>query len=138
MKKLFVVLLHMFFSSFCFSQDNPTKCQFDQTQLCPETVPNYLQPWWNNTRIGKFAVLFVDFPDGRYINGEDTLQPFYDYQLEWVAENGELDAAGEMGLVLDQTNIHAGNKFVKASKYSWFNRWDMFFDSLGQFLMKPH
>jgi M6 family metalloprotease-like protein len=138
MKKLFVVLLHMFFSSFCFSQDNPTKCQFDQTQLCPETVPNYLQPWWNNTRIGKFAVLFVDFPDGRYINGEDTLQPFYDYQLEWVAENGELDAAGEMGLVLDQTNIHAGNKFVKASKYSWFNRWDMFFDSLGVYYGTAH
>ena len=35
-----------------------------------------------------------------------------------MRDHGVLDAAGEMGIVLEQTNIQAGNKYVKASKYN--------------------
>ena len=43
-----------------------------------------------------------------------------------------------MGIVLEQTNIHSGNKYVKASKYNWYDRWNMFFDSLGVYYGTAH
>lgn len=43
-----------------------------------------------------------------------------------------------MGLVLEQTNISAGSKYVKASKYSWYDRWNMFFDSVGVYYGTAH
>ncbi len=129
MKKLIILLayLYLLFPIVLVSEDNPTMCPMDMSQFPQDTIPNYLQPWWINVQIGLFAVVFVDFPDGRYINGNDTLQAIYDWQLEWVRDHGVLDAAGEMGLILEQTNIQVGNKFVKASKYNWYDRWNMFF-----------
>ena len=96
----FFLLLYLLTPALLFSEDEPTICPMDMSQFPQDTIPNYLQPWWNNVRIGKFAVVFVDFPDGRYINGDDTLQAFYDWQLEWVKDHGILDAAGEMGIVV--------------------------------------
>ncbi len=52
---------------------------------------------------------------------------YYDYQLQWVLQNGVADAAGEMGLVNEQTIIPVGSKYMKASKYTWFDRWNMLF-----------
>ncbi|MDQ3021131.1 MAG: T9SS type A sorting domain-containing protein [Bacteroidota bacterium] len=140
MKKVIYLFLYVtfLFPSLCIPDDEPTICRMDMSQFAPDSIPNYLQPWWNNLRIGKFAVVYVDFPDGRYINGNDTLQPFYDWQLEWVNSHGVLDAAGEMGLVLEPTNIPAGNKYVKASKYTYYDRWNMFFDSLGVYNGTAH
>lgn len=43
-----------------------------------------------------------------------------------------------MGIVLEQTNIQSGNKYVKASKYNWNDRWNMFFDSLGVYYGTAH
>lgn len=139
MKKLLCTIILIFFSfpNFSLSSDEPVECKMDMSNFT-QTIPNYLQPWWNNTRIGKFAVIYVDFPDGRYISGNDTLQPFYDYQLEWVYANGEPDAAGEMGLVNYQTNIPVGSKYMKASKYNWYDRWNMFFDSVGTYSATAH
>ncbi|HMS65288.1 MAG TPA: hypothetical protein PKD83_08565 [Ignavibacteria bacterium] len=83
MKKLLVLLLFiLLFPVQSFPEDDPTLCTMDLTENSTDPIPNYIQPWWNNVRIGKFAVVYVDFPDGRYINGSDTLQPFYDNQLE--------------------------------------------------------
>jgi len=126
MKSLFFFIAFVLIvNNLSLSQD-ATPC-LDNYPDIQDTIPNYLQPWWNNVQIGLFAVVFVDFPDGRYINGNDTLQAIYDWQLEWVRDHGVLDAAGEMGLILEQTNIQVGNKFVKASKYNWYDRWNMFF-----------
>ena len=120
MKKLIIILslLYLLFPIVLHSEDEPTMCPMDMSQFPQDTIPNYLQPWWNNIQIGKFAVVYVDFPDGRYINGSDTLQAFYDWQLEWVRDHGVLDAAGEMGIVLEQTNIQSG--FI-ASKSDYFD-----------------
>lgn len=122
------------------SEDEPAPCPTNVSELGFNEIPNYLQPWWGHVETGLFAVVFVDFPDGRYINGNDTLQPFYDWQLEWVYSNGQIDAAAEMGLVLEQTNIPTlfGNKYVKASKYNWYDRWNMFFDSVGAYVGAVH
>lgn len=68
MKKLLVLTLFFLLSPIqSFSEDDPTLCTMDLTEYSPDPIPNYLQPWWNNVRIGKFAVVYVDFPDGRYI-----------------------------------------------------------------------
>jgi hypothetical protein len=119
-------------------QTEPTKCLFDQSLLAEPQIPNYLQPWWNSVRYGQFAVVFIDFKDGRYVNGNDTIQPYYDYQLQWVLQNGVADAAGEMGLVNEQTIIPVGSKYMKASKYTWFDRWNMLFDTTGVYYETAH
>lgn len=68
MKKLLVLTLFFLLSPIqSFSEDDPTLCTMDLTEYSPDPIPNYLQSWWNNVRIGKFAVVYVDFPDGRYI-----------------------------------------------------------------------
>lgn len=140
MKKLIAVfLLYLLFPFHpILSYEEPTLCQMNMSEVTHDPIPNYLQSWWGYVRTGKFAVVYVDFPDGRYINGSDTLQPIYDYQLEWVYVNGEPDAAGEMGLINETTNIPVGNKYMKASKYNWYDRWNMFFDSAGVYYGNAH
>lgn len=66
MKKLIVFLsyIYLLFPLILLSNDEPTMCPMDMSQFQQDTIPNYLQPWWGGIRIGKFAVLYVDFPDG--------------------------------------------------------------------------
>jgi len=132
MKELLLSVLLFLSLPVCVTpQTEPTKCLFDQSLLVQPQIPNYLQPWWNSVRYGQYAVVYIDFKDGRYVNGNDTTQPFYDYQLQWVLQNGVADAAGEMGLVNEQTIIPVGSKYMKASKYTWFDRWNMLFVVVG-------
>ena len=89
MQKLFIfTFLILIFPFQLFSNDEPTLYQKDMNQIVQDPIPNYLQPWWNNVETGKFAVIYIDFPDGRYVNGNDILQPFTNEQLKWVADNG--------------------------------------------------
>jgi hypothetical protein len=139
MKDLLLIVLFILSLPVCVTpQTEPTKCLFDQSLLVQPQIPNYLQPWWNSVRYGQFAVVFIDFKDGRYVNGDDTTQPYYDYQLQWVLQNGVADAAGEMGLVNEQTIIPVGSKYMKASKYTWFDRWNMLFDTTGVYYETAH
>lgn len=84
---IFLIAIYLF-PLFVFSDVDPELCPMIMPGINENRIPNYLQPWWNNVRTGKFVVMFVDFPDGRYVNGNEKTQPFYDWQLEWVASHG--------------------------------------------------
>jgi hypothetical protein len=87
MKKLivFYFFLYLLFPIVLHSEDEPTICPMDMSQFPQDTIPNYLQPWWNNIRIGKFAVVYVDFPDGRWNDNGELKQPFTNEQLILVS-----------------------------------------------------
>jgi hypothetical protein len=66
MKKLFLFIA-ILFPILCYSQNETTSCTIDTSVTNSELIPNYLQSWWGQVRIGNFAVIYIDFPDGRYI-----------------------------------------------------------------------
>ena len=52
MKSLFYFLVLVFFSvNISFSQE-PTQCLHTEN-ISQDTIPNYMQPWWNQIRTGK-------------------------------------------------------------------------------------
>lgn len=128
MKKIIISAISiLIISSVCKSQISYDKCgtvMQDTTQL----LPAYLSEDWLSVKNVEFAVLYVDFPDGR-VNG--TLQPFFDYQLAEVADT---DAVAEIGTIVNQN----GDTVLKCAKYSYFDRWNMYFDSLGNYLYDAH
>ncbi len=121
MKNLILILLTALALQATFSQENYFYYN-DYINPRPQTIPNHLQPWWGGVRIGYIAVVYIDFPDGRYNDNGILKQPYYDRQLDSIPN---LDAAGEVGVI--KTN---GNFSIKASKYDWYDRWNMLFDSL--------
>lgn len=128
MKHLILSIVSMLiFSSISQSQYGYDKCgtvMEDSTQL----LPAYLNDHWLSIRNVEIAILYVDFPDGR-VNG--TVQPLYDYQLAEVADT---DAVAEIGTIVNQN----GDTVLKCAKYTYFDRWNMFFDSLGNYIYDAH
>ena len=102
-----------------------TNCEVEVNQS--ELSPAYLESDWQNTKTISVAILFVDFPDGR-INGID--QPYFTYQLSQI---NDTDAAAEVG-----TKVNDGDTVPVCSKYTYFDRWNMYFDSLGNFNSTAH
>ncbi len=132
MKKLihlifFLTGLLFFNSSNLFSQD---ACLTDCSKLI-DTIPNYQKSWWGGVRTGPIAVVYVDFPDGRYMDDNGVLkQPMEDSELDLVANK---DAVGEMGVI--KVN---GQYQLKAAKYTLQDRWNMLFDRDGIYQGKAH
>ena len=123
MKTLFkYLLIVLFINNLSFSQD-PTPC-LDNYPVLHDSIPNYLQPWWGHIRKGYIAVVYVDFPDGRWNDNGELRQPFTNEQLALVPNK---DATGEVGVIRNTS----GEFEMKASKYSYYDRWNMLFDSLG-------
>ena len=122
MKKLiYFCLIFFLFSIPTISQGQlQTNCEVEVNQI--GNIPAYLQDNWQNIRTIRVALVFVDFPDGR-INGVD--QPFFTYQL---AQINDTDAAAEVG-----TKVINGDTVPVCSKYTYFDRWNMYFDSIGTF-----
>ncbi|MCX6164462.1 MAG: hypothetical protein NTU73_06310, partial [Ignavibacteriae bacterium] len=135
MKKLFL-LLSFIFVSFISSNAQELPCL---TKVHPDTssIPKYLRPGWGQVDAAKVIIVFVDFPDGRYINGNDTLQPLDTAQLKLVLHK---DAAGEVGLSTEFNNFYVGENpithldlYMKPAKYSWHDRWQMYFSKDGSY-----
>jgi len=130
MKSLFYFLVLVFFSvNLSFSQE-PTQCLHTEN-IIQDTIPNYLQPWWNQIRTGKLAVVYVDFPDGRWNDNGVLRQPYTNQQLDSVPNK---DAAGEVGVIKNTS----GQFEMQASKYSYYDRWNLLFDSLGVYNGTAH
>ncbi len=102
-----------------------SKCEVEVSPS--EVSPAYLEGDWQNTKTISVAVLFVDFPDGR-INGVD--QPYFTYQLSQI---NDTDAAAEVG-----TKVIGGDTVPVCAKYTYFDRWNMYFDSVGNFNSTAH
>lgn len=120
----FIVLFVLIVTNFSYSQI--FECGTDQSTL-PSVEPAYLKDTWSIQKRIKIAILYVDFPDGR-INGTD--QPFYTSQLSQI---NDTDAAAEVGL-----EVIGSDTVPVCAKYTYFNRWDMFFDSLGNYIGTAH
>jgi len=137
MKKLFLLFCFIF-SSFLYAQDNPTPCI---TQVRPDTssIPKYLRPGWGQTYTAQVVVVYVDFPDGRYLDNNNELkQPLNLSQLSLVTNK---DAAGEVGLSNEYNQFYVvgfntttqQDLYLKPVKYTWNDRWNMFFSSNGSY-----
>ena len=122
MKKIIFLLLWVFISQISFSQDIFYN---DYLSTAQNIVPKYLQPWWKGTRIGHVVIVFLDFPDGRYNDNGVLKQPYTDSQLALVSHP---DASGEAGVIKSN-----GIFSLKALKYDWFDRWNMYFDTCGTY-----
>ena len=121
MKKIIFLLVGVFIAQILLSQED--FYYNDYINHPSNTIPNYLQSWWKGTRIGYIAIVFVDFPDGRYEENGVLKQPYTDSQLDSVLHP---DASGEAGVVKNN-----GVFSLKALKYDWYDRWNMYFDTSG-------
>ena len=130
MKSLFFfIAFFLIVNNLSLSQD-ATPC-LDNYPDIQDTIPNYLQPWWGQVRKGNLAVVYVDFPDGRWNDNGFLRQPFTNEQLALVSNK---DAAAEVGVIKNAN----GQFELKASKYSYYDRWNMLFDSLGLYYGTAH
>jgi len=125
MKKIFSFLLISFFSfGLSFSQVDNSFCGSTSFPWIDSinNIPFYLRSGFGDTINFNIAIIFVDFPDGRF-NGTD--QVFDINQLNQIVPNGgNLDAVAELGI--DSLN---GNWLYVPAKYTYADRWNMLFST---------
>lgn len=126
MKRSLLVFLFIFSTITAHSQNLPSECWIDTSQF-EYSSHSYLDNSFGTTKRIKVAIIYVDFPDGR-ING--TIQPYFDYQL---AQLNDTDAAAEVGV-----KIIGSDTIPVCAKYTYFDRWNMYFDSLGNYFSTAH
>ncbi len=143
MKRLFLLFyLIVICISISTAQENPTPCL---THVNPDTssIPKYLRPGWGQNYTAQVVVVYVDFPDGRYLDRNNVLkQPLDLSQLSLVLNK---DAAGEVGLSTDYNQFYVGfntttqqDLYMKPAKYTWNDRWNMFFSNNGSYNGNVH
>ena len=94
-----------------------------------DSIPAYLQNGWNQQKTVPLAVVYFDFPDGRFNSNGVSKQPFLTSELSTVAN---FDAVGEIGLTFDNSPYYVSNNlYTNAAKYNRSDRWNMLFDSPG-------
>lgn len=85
------------------------------------------------------AIVYVDFPDGRCMEGNIRKQPTTISQLSQVVNK---DAVGEIGLTHSWSPfpVVAGNTtlYINPCKYKWEDRWNMFFSTGGVYVGSTH
>jgi hypothetical protein len=124
-----IIFLALIFSLPLLAQYNPDECLFD---LFPEghsdidSTPKFMQPGWGQVKYEKLAIVYIDFPDGRWDDNGVLKQPYYTKDLESITNPG---ASAEVGLTFDESPYPVGNNglHMNASKYSWHDRWDLYF-----------
>ncbi|MBS1495122.1 MAG: hypothetical protein JST55_16570, partial [Bacteroidetes bacterium] len=123
-------------SNLAFAQNTEIdKCFTNVNSIQQE--PEYLSASWKTSQTIQLAVIYFDFPDGRRSdNGE---QPIYTSDLQYVPN---FDAAGEIGLTNDLSPyVVSGNShtlYTNAAKYSWQDRYNMFFDITNTYQGSAH
>jgi hypothetical protein len=71
------------------------------------------------------AIVYVDFPDGRYLENGVLVQPTTISHLLMVQN---IDAVGEVGLTFEPNEyFQVGPYYINPCKYSYSDRWNMFF-----------
>ncbi len=129
LKFLSFVLIFAFFSiEIANSQHDHSKCQTSHEVLDAleaDSTPYYLRDGFGEVRTTSLAIVYIDFPDGRYLDNGILKQPLTNSELANVQN---FDAAGEVGVVNFTTPFPVGNnKFVQAAKYKWKDRWNAMF-----------
>jgi hypothetical protein len=134
---LFVGLI-FFLSLRAFSQDNGG-CLFPlyfNEDPPTDSLPEYMSPDWGMPKEYPLVVAFFDFPDGRWNDNGVLKQPLTNAQLSQVPN---LDAAAEVGLTFEENPGYYVDEglYTNASKYTWYNRWDLYF-SQGTYYGDAH
>jgi M6 family metalloprotease-like protein len=140
MKKfVFTLLLITQFLSFTYAQDLSTQCM---TKCVVDTsgIPKYQRAGWGGNKTAPVVIVYIDFPDGRYNDNGILKQPLNSSQLERVRNK---DAAGEVGLTTVSNDNYVGNLngndlYINAAKYTYHDRWQMFFSSNGSYNETAH
>lgn len=139
---LIVFFSIMFLDSILYSQDEEESediiclTEIDNfLAVSQDTVPYYLRPGFNSALVRKVAVVYVDFPDGRFDDHGTLIQPKNNTELGYVQN---LDAVGEAGVITSSTPFPiGGGKYVQAAKYTRNDRWNMWF-SQGVYYETEH
>lgn len=135
--KILTCLTFLFFMLFSLGicQPSPEMC-LTECLNSQDSIPNYLFPGWGQQRTVNLAIVYIDFPDGRWVDQNSIRrQPYTTEELQMVSNR---DAAGEVGLTFDSSPFPVGNNlYVNASKYERTNRWNMFF-SEGIYYNEAH
>lgn len=123
MKKIILTsfLIFLFFIDSLLSQENyfPVCGTTELPWVTQEELrkPYYLRQGFGSIDTIEIAVVFVDFPDGRF-NGE---QVFFDEQIVYVSQ---IDAIAELGVERNFNDTH-----LIAAKYTYLDRWNMLFST---------
>ncbi|MBE2254730.1 MAG: T9SS type A sorting domain-containing protein [Ignavibacteria bacterium] len=124
----YLVIFIMLAFNIVNSQHDHSKCQTSQEVLDAleaDSTPYYLRNGFGEVRTTSLAIVYVDFPDGRYLDNGVLKQPLTNSDLVNIQN---FDAAAEVGLVNYQTPFPVGNnKFIQAAKYKWKDRWNAMF-----------
>ena len=121
MKKLLLLLFSLTLILPIYSQDNSFPiCGTNELPWVTQeelNKPFYLRQGFGSFDTIEIAVVFVDFPDGRF-NGE---QVFFDQQISSVTQK---DAIAELGVERNLIDTH-----LVAAKYTYLDRWNMIFST---------
>lgn len=127
MKNLIISIIFLVYATASAHQD-PDACLFDLVEGNMENIGEdqlrYTIPGWGQGKNEKVAIVYIDFPDGRWNDNGVMKQPYTTSELALVPNK---DAAGEVGLTFDASPFPVGGLYMNASKYSWYDRWNMFF-----------
>lgn len=130
---LFLLLFFTVLTTVVFAVDDHAVCGTNEDiidhQL--ESIPFYLRPDFGNQITLPVAIVYVDFPDGR-LNGNDQIFTTSQMMDLLNQSGGMLDAVAELGI----DSIDGTRKF-RPAKYTYFDRWEMFF-STGTYFGDVH
>jgi hypothetical protein len=125
MKTSIILFSFLFLSAIHVSAQDTATCGVNEEILdsLELNIPFYLRPGFGSQITLPVVIVYVDFPDGR-LNGTDQIFS-YSQMLDLLNQSGGMiDAAAELGI----DSLDGTRKF-KPAKYTYFDRWEMFFST---------